>query len=50
MSPKGQHHQFPPPEASSGYRFGQETFAGTQGNERDAPEAVFLHRASPRPW
>ncbi|MGA7862683.1 MAG: hypothetical protein WCA23_01585, partial [Stellaceae bacterium] len=36
-SPRGQQHQFPPPEASARYRFGQRTFAGTRGNERDAP-------------
>ena len=40
MTAMGQHHQFPPPEASAGYLFGQQTFAGTQDNERDAPEAV----------
>ena len=28
----------PAPEPSARYRFGQETFAGTQGNERDAPK------------
>jgi hypothetical protein len=33
----GQQHQFPPLEPSARYRFGQETFTGTPGNERDAP-------------
>ena len=33
----GQQHQFQPREASARYLFGQETFSGTRGNERDAP-------------
>jgi hypothetical protein len=33
----GHEAQFPPPEASARYRFGEGTFAGTRGNERDAP-------------
>jgi hypothetical protein len=33
----GHEGQFPAPEPSARYRFGQETFAGTRGNERDAP-------------
>jgi hypothetical protein len=36
----GHEGQFPAPEPSARYRFGQETFAGTRGNERDAPKAV----------
>jgi hypothetical protein len=37
MAAMGQQHQFPPPEASARYRFGQETFAGTRGNAQGAP-------------
>jgi hypothetical protein len=37
MAGLGQQHQFPHPEASARYRFGQETFARGPGNERDAP-------------
>jgi hypothetical protein len=40
MTALGHEGQFPAPEPSARYRFGQETFAGTRGNERDAPEAV----------
>ena len=36
----GHEAQFPPPEPSARYRFGQATFAGTRGNERDALKAV----------
>jgi hypothetical protein len=40
MAGMGQQHQFPPPEPSARYRFGQGTFAGTRGNERHAPKAA----------
>jgi hypothetical protein len=34
----GHEGQFPAPRPSARYRIDQETFAGTPGNERDAPE------------
>jgi hypothetical protein len=37
MAGVGHQHQFPHPEPSARYGFGQGTFAGTRGNERDAP-------------
>jgi hypothetical protein len=37
MPAMGQQHQFAPPKPSARYRFGKGTFAGTRGNERDAP-------------
>ena len=40
MTASGHEAQFPPPEPSARYRFGQATFAGTRGNERDALKAV----------
>ena len=40
MTQMGHGPQFPPPEASARYRFGQRTFTGTRGNERDAPIAA----------
>jgi hypothetical protein len=42
MAGVGQQHQLPPPVASAGYRFGQETFAGPRGNEQDAPKPVII--------
>src|SRR5262249_10846169 len=33
----GHEDAFPPPRLSAGYRLGKPTFAGTQGNGRDAP-------------
>jgi hypothetical protein len=33
----GHEDQFAPPGPSGRYRFGQATFTGTHGNERDAP-------------
>jgi hypothetical protein len=38
MAAMGHEPQFPPPEPSGRNRFGQGTFAGTRGNERDAPQ------------
>jgi hypothetical protein len=36
----GHEDPFPPPRLSARYVIRQETFAGTHGNGRDAPEAV----------
>jgi hypothetical protein len=40
MAPLGHEDLFAPPRLSAGYRLGKPTFAGTQGNERDAPITV----------
>jgi hypothetical protein len=40
MTLKGQDDQFPPPRMSARSAFGKQTFAGTRGNEEDAPKAV----------
>jgi hypothetical protein len=42
----GHEDQFAPPGPSGRYRFGQATFTGTHGNERDAPIAD-LHTLAP---
>jgi len=38
----GHEDLFAPPRLSAGYRLGKPTFAGTQGNGRDAPGAVIV--------
>jgi hypothetical protein len=43
MTASGHEAQLPPPEPSARYQFGQGTFTGTRGNERDAPIAVMPH-------
>ena len=40
----GHEDQFAPPGPNGRNPFGQATFTGTHGNERDAPEAVFYAR------
>jgi len=40
----GHEDQFAPPGPNGLNPFGQATFTGTHGNERDAPEAVFYAR------
>ena len=37
MTSVGQDDQFPPPRLSARSAFGKQTFAGTRGNEEDAP-------------
>ena len=37
MAEMGHEDAFPSPRLSARYRFSQETFPGTRGNERDAP-------------
>ena len=44
----GHEDAFPRPTLSARYRFGQGTFAGTRGNERDAPIPDLPPRASER--
>ena len=44
----GQQHELPPPEPNARYLFGQATFAGMRGNERDAPIADVPALASER--
>jgi len=39
MAASGHEDQFPPPSLSGGLQLGKTTFAGTHGNERDAPIA-----------
>jgi len=39
MTDWGHEDLFNPPRLSAGYRLGKPTFAGTQGNGRDAPTA-----------
>jgi len=37
MTEEGHEERFPPPRLNGRCRFGQATFIGTHGNERDAP-------------
>ena len=39
MTVLGHEERFPPPRRNGRCRFGQATFIGTPGNERDAPTA-----------
>jgi hypothetical protein len=40
MTAKGHKERFPPSRLSAGCGFSKKTFAGTRGNEEDAPIAV----------
>jgi hypothetical protein len=45
----GHEEQFSPPTLSARYVIRQETFAGTNGNARDAPEAAVRWSTSEQP-
>src|SRR5690348_10355769 len=48
MAASGHEERFPPPRLNGRCRFGQATFIGTHGNERDAPiAAIHLIEAGP---
>ena len=46
MAAVGHEDQLAPPGLSGRHRFGQATFTGTHGNERDAPKAAIRARGS----